>query len=119
MKIPADMASFVKNGSNKENQFNFIETAFTQDKVKLRSKTMFFSNTNHCSKITQSEMSIIPDKSSDYEEPDPKPVALIGNASIQQGNTVCFHFLETITFLVSFVEERKLCGNPSYKTENL
>ena len=82
MKIPADMASFVKNGSNKENQFNFIETAFTQDKVKLRSKTMFFSNTNHCSKITQSEMSVIPDKSSDYEEPDPKPVALIGNASI-------------------------------------
>ena len=49
---------------------------------------MFFSNTNHCSKITQSEMSIIPDKSSDYEEPDTKPVALIGNASIQQGNTV-------------------------------
>ena len=80
---------------------------------------MFFSNTNHCSKITQSEMSIIPDKSRDYEEPDPKPVVLIGNASIQQGNTACFHFLETITFLVSFVEERKLCGNPSYKTENL
>ena len=44
---------------------------------------MFFSNTNHCSKITQSEMSIIPDKSSEHEEADTKLVVLIGNASIQ------------------------------------
>ena len=63
--------------------FNLIETAFVPDKVKLGSKMMFFSNTNHCSKITQSEMSIIPDKSSEHEEADTKLVALIGNASIQ------------------------------------
>ena len=30
-------------------------------------------------------MSIIPDKSSDHEKADTKVVALIGNASIQQG----------------------------------
>ena len=89
MKLPADMTSFLKNGSNKENLFNLIKkTAFIQDKVKLESKTMFLSNTNYFSKITQSEMSIIPDKSSDHEEADTKLVALIGNASIQQGNKV-------------------------------
>ena len=56
----------IKNGSNKENLFNLIETAFVPDKVKLGSK-----------------MSIIPDKSSEHEEADTKLVALIGNASIQ------------------------------------
>ena len=63
MKLPADMASFFKNGANKENLFKLIETPFIHDKVKLGSKKMFFSNTNHCSKITQSEMPKIPDKS--------------------------------------------------------
>ena len=48
MKLPADIVSFLKNGSNEENLFNFIETTFNQDKVKVGSKTMmFFSNTNH------------------------------------------------------------------------
>ena len=88
MKLPADMTSFLKNGSNKENLFNLIKkTAFIQDKVKLESKTMFLSNTNYFSKITQSEMSIIPDKSSDHEEADTKLVALIRKASIQQEKT--------------------------------
>ena len=63
MKFPADMASFFKDGVNKENLFNLTEIVFIQDKIKLVSKMMFFFNTNHCSKITQSEMSKIPDKS--------------------------------------------------------
>ena len=88
MKLPAYMASFLKNGSNKENLFNLTERAFIQDKVKLGSKTMFFSITNQCSKITQSEMSIIPDKFIDNEEAHTKLVVLIGNASIQQGHMV-------------------------------
>ena len=62
--------------------------AFIQDKGKLGRKTTFFSNTNYCSKITQSEMFIIPDKSSDHEETDTKLVALIRKASIQQEKTV-------------------------------
>ena len=44
MKLPEDMASFLKNGSNNKNLFNLIETAFIQDNVKLESETMFFSN---------------------------------------------------------------------------
>ena len=63
MKVPADMGNFFKNGVNKENLVNLIETAFIQDKVKLESKTVFFSNANHCSKIIQSEMSKIQVKS--------------------------------------------------------
>ena len=34
LKSP-DMARFFKNGANKENLFNLIETAFIQDKVRL------------------------------------------------------------------------------------
>ena len=62
--------------------FKLIETTLIQDKIKLGSKTIFFSNNNHCSKITQHGMSIIPDKSNDHEKADTKVVALIGNASI-------------------------------------
>ena len=81
------MASFLKIVSNEENLINIIERAFIQGKVKLGRRTMFFSNNNYCSKITQSEMSIIPDKSSDHEEADTKLVALIRKASIPQEKT--------------------------------
>ena len=80
IKLPAEMASFL-NGSKKK-IFNLIETALIQDKIKVGSKMMFFSNTNHCSNFTQNEMSIIPHKSSNHEKVDIKLVVLTGNASI-------------------------------------
>lgn len=49
---------------------------------------MFLSNTNPSSEITQKEMSIIPDKSSNHEKADIKLVVLTGNTFIRQVHTV-------------------------------
>ena len=72
MKLPADMTSFCKNGSNKETLFNLIETAYIQEKQKLENRIIYFSNANHCTKITQTEVTIESDKSSDHIEADTK-----------------------------------------------
>ena len=34
MELTVDMTSFLKDGSNKKNLFNLVETVFIQDKVK-------------------------------------------------------------------------------------
>ena len=57
-------------------------------KQKLENRIIYFSNANHCTKITQTEVTIESDKSSDHIEADTKLVALIANASIQPGKTV-------------------------------
>ena len=52
-KLPTVMTSLLSS-SNKKNLFNLVEKTFIQQKEKLEIK-IFFSN--HCSKLTQNEVS--------------------------------------------------------------
>ena len=66
---------------------------------------MFLSNTNPSSKITQSEMSVIPDKSSNHEKADIKLVVLTvteGSPSKDINILVLFllHKFENITVVI-------------------
>ena len=49
---------------------------------------MYFSNVNHCQKITQHEAFVVIEKSSDHEEADIKLVALVEAATIANGKMV-------------------------------
>ena len=59
MKLPADMQKFLRNGANKEMLFNLIEVALREGKKKIGDKVTYFSNVNHCLKITQHEVFIV------------------------------------------------------------
>ena len=54
MKLPADMQSFLRNGTNKEMLFNLIEVELKEGKKKVGDKVIYFLNVNHCLKITRS-----------------------------------------------------------------
>ena len=88
MKLPEDMQKFLRNGANKEMLFNLIEVALKEGKKKIGDKVIYFSNVNHCLKITQHEAFIVTEKSSDHEEADTKLVALVKAANIANGKTV-------------------------------
>ena len=49
---------------------------------------LYFSNVNHCLKITQHVAFMVTEKSSDHEEADTKFAALVGAANIENGKTV-------------------------------
>ena len=88
MKPPADMQSFLRNGGNKEMLFNLIDVELKEGKKKVGDKVIYFSNVNHCLKITQHVAFIVTEKSSDHEEADTKLVALGGAANIENGKAV-------------------------------
>ena len=87
MKLPADMHSFLRNGTNKEMLFNLIELALKEG-GKNGDKVIHFSNVNHCLKITENEVFIVTEKPGDQEEDDTKLVALVEAANIANGKTV-------------------------------
>ena len=87
MKLPADMQSFLRNGANKEMLFNLIEVALKEGE-KNGDKVIYFSNVNHCLKITENEVFIVTEKPGDHEEDDTKLVALVEAANIANGKTV-------------------------------
>ena len=88
LKIPGDMQSFLRNGANKEMLFNLTEVAFKKEKDKVGDKVIYFSKVNDCLKITQHEVFIVTEKSSDHEKADTKLVALIEAANIENDKTV-------------------------------
>ena len=88
MKLPADMQSFLRNSANKETLFNLLEVELKEGKKKVGDKVIYFSNVNHCLKITQHVAFIVTEKSSDHEEADTKLVALGGAANIENGKAV-------------------------------
>ena len=88
MKLPADMKSFLRNGANKETLFNLIEVELKEGKKKVGHKVTYFSNVNHCLKISHHVAFVVTEKSSDHEEADTKLVPLVGAANIENGKTV-------------------------------
>ena len=52
MKVPSDFRSFLKNGDNKT-MMNIIEQATIEDKIKLGTRIIFFSNKDHCRRICE------------------------------------------------------------------
>ena len=59
---------------------NLIEQALTEDSLKLKDRTIFYSNKDHCIMISATNSCIVPELASDHEEADTKLVALV-NAS--------------------------------------
>ena len=88
MKLPADMKSFLRNGANKETLFNLIEVELKEGKKKVGNKVTYFSNVNHCLKISHHVAFVVTEKSSDHEEADTKLVPLVGAANIENDKTV-------------------------------
>ena len=88
MKLPADMQSFLRNGASKETLFSLIEVELKEAKKNIGDKVIYFSNVNHCLKITQHVAVVVTEKSSDHEEADTKLVPLIGAANIENGKAV-------------------------------
>ena len=88
MKLPADMKSFLRNGANKETLFNLIEVELKEGKKKVGDKVTYFSNVNHCLKISHHVAFVVTEKSSDHEEADTKLVPLVGAANIENVKTV-------------------------------
>ena len=87
MKLPYDMTTFLQNGKNKELLFNLIERSIVEDKNKLNERVAFFSNKEHCLKISSDQVLQIPEKASDHEEADTKLVALVESVEVN-GNSV-------------------------------
>ena len=87
MKLPYDMTTFLQNGKNKELLFNLIERSIVEDKNKLNERVVFFSNKEHCLKISSDQILQIPEKASDHEEADTKLVALVESVEVN-GNSV-------------------------------
>ena len=88
IKLPADMQSFLRNAANKEMLFYLIQVAPKEGNKKIGDKVIYFSNINHCLKITQHEAFTVPEKSNDHEEADAKLVALVEAAYIANRKTV-------------------------------
>ena len=87
MKLPYGMTTSLQNHKNKELLFNLIERSIVEDKKKLNERVVFFSNKEHCFKISSGHVLGIPEKSSSHEEADTKLHALLESAEIN-GNSV-------------------------------
>ena len=87
MKLPSDMADFLRNGQNKEMLFNLLKTAIIEEKMQLGDKTVYYSNKSWCTKIRSTTSSRVDALVSDHEEADTKLVALV-NSFNHAGNTV-------------------------------
>ena len=104
MKLPYDMTTFLQNGKNKELLFNLIERSIVEDKnIKWKSSVFFFSNKEHCFKISSDHILQIPEKSNDHEEPDTKLVALVEIAEVNGNNLMVRSPSGDIDALVLFI----------------
>ena len=69
-------------------------------------RELYFSNVNHCLKITQHEICIVTEKLSDHEEADTKFVGLVKAANNENGKTVmvriCSGDIDLIVFFILF-----------------
>ena len=81
------LRSLLRNGANKD-VIQSYRNCIKIRKEKIGDKVIYFSNINHCLKITQHEAFIFTEKSSDHEEADTKLVALVEAADIANGKTI-------------------------------
>ena len=88
MKVPSDFFSFLKNGSNKVMQLNLLEQATIEDKKRLGSRIVFYSNKSHCTRICSSSSIMVPEFASDHEEADTKLLALAHQANLPTDHRV-------------------------------
>ena len=88
MKVPHDLASFLRNGENKEMLFNIMQRATNEGRKDLLGKTVFFSNKSLCTKIAVDDISITTDFTCDREEANTKLVALASAADVSTGNAI-------------------------------
>eukprot|EP00112_Aurelia_sp_Birch-Aquarium-sp1_P017476 Seg4056.1 transcript_id=Seg4056.1/GoldUCD/mRNA.D3Y31 product="hypothetical protein" protein_id=Seg4056.1/GoldUCD/D3Y31 len=88
MKVPYDFASFPCNGSNKELLFDLIQQSTEESKSILKDRTVYFSNKQELTMITEAQATVSPELASNHEEADTKLVALVCAASISQGDSV-------------------------------
>ena len=67
--------------------FNLIECSIKKDRHRLKERVVFFSNSQHCSKITSEGSCLVPERASDHEEADTKLVALVNSADVNAGES--------------------------------
>ena len=124
MKLPSDMANFLRNGQNKEMMFNLLEEAITEEKTKLKNRTVYYSNKSWCTKITSTNVSRINAFLSDHEEADTKLVALVNSFNIT-GNTVLIRSpsgdidILVLFLLHQFKNKRVLIDNDTGKSRKI
>ena len=85
-KLPFDMTTFSQNGKNKALLFNLIERFIVEDKNKLNERVVFFSNKEHCLKISSDQVLQISEKASDHEEADTKFVLLAESVKVNSNS---------------------------------
>ena len=68
------------NGDNKERLFEIIEQVWSENKHLLGDRAIFFERSNQCTKINQSECSVVEELASNHEEADTKVVYLLQHA---------------------------------------
>ena len=102
MKLPYDMTTFFQNRKNKDLLFNLIERSIVEDKSKLNERVVFFSNKEHCFKISIGHVLQIPEKSSDHKEADTKLVAPVESAEVNSNNVMVRSPSGDIDILVLF-----------------
>ena len=88
MKIPHDLIKFLSVGENKERLFNLILEGLTDEKDKLGSRVVYFSNIESCAKITSTNVNIVESLRCTHEEADTKLVALVKNADVPDDQMV-------------------------------
>ena len=88
MKLPPDFTEFLRNGQNKEMLFNLIQQSFEESKSTLNSRVIYFSNKRECTMISENQVSIIPELSSNHEEADTKVIALVKSANVDNEDSV-------------------------------
>ena len=88
MKVPHNFTNFLQNGENKTMLFDLIQRAIEEGKSKLQGKTVFFSNENNCTKVTEDKVAIEERLKSNHEEADTKLIALVKAANLARGDSV-------------------------------
>ena len=80
VRVPAEFQKFLNNGDNKERLFEIIEQVWSENKHLLGDRVIFFARSNQCTKINQSECSVVEEFASNHEEADTKVVYLVQHA---------------------------------------
>ena len=75
-----------KNIFEKKSEFK-CDRILKEDRHRLKERVVFFSNSEHCSKITSEGCCLVPEKASDHEEADTKLVALVNSADVNTGES--------------------------------
>ena len=67
---------------------DLIQRAIEEGKSKLQGKTIFFSNENNCTKVTEDKVATEERLKSNHEEADTKLIALVKAANLARGDSV-------------------------------